>query len=435
MGLYHYNTMNREQIASIFIGLTDQSREILVKTLSPALISAIQAINKEAKPFVPPPHQILECFKICPFENTRVVLLGQDPYIKPGEAHGLSFSTLSRTTPPSLRKIYECMVATGCLGSTPTTNDLTPWAKQGVLLLNTALTTQLGISDAHAAYWTGYTDGIIHELNQRMDGLIFILLGAKAQAKRKLIDTKKHSILEWGHPSPLNSANRDKDSPNNFIRCDVFHRTNSLLESAGKQTISWALEGSNMIEEPTVVLTSEPIRHPTQTSYRLYTDGGAIANGKTNCQASWAYIIYAPDGTIYKYAAGRVAPSTHGESNNRGELSAIFLGVMEFARGGLDAPLVILSDSEYSLKCISVWYPEWVRKSKLDGKKNLDLIAGITQACVGLTVTYRHVSAHCDEPMRTHPSYPDWDANDIVDDACNVILGRPSHRAGRFVIV
>ncbi len=431
--------MNREQIASIFAELTDTSRNILVKTLSTPLITAIQAINKEALPFVPPANHILECFKVCPFESTRVVLLGQDPYIKPNEAHGLSFSTLATTTPPSLKKIYDCMVATGCLQGHPTTNDLTPWAKQGVLLLNTALTTQLGKSDAHATYWQAYTDGIISELNKQHDGLIFILLGTKAQAKRKLIDTKKHSILEWGHPSPLNPANRDKESPSNFIRCDVFHRTNSLLESAGKPTISWVLEGSHrepvLAVTPCPMPTSAPIIHPVSVSYRLYTDGGAIANGKTNCQASWAYIIYAPNGSVYKYAAGRVAPSEHGESNNRGELSAIFLGVMEFARGGFDAPLIILSDSEYSLKSVSLWYPEWVRKNKLADKKNLDLIAGITQACSKLSVNYRHVAAHRDEPMRTHPTYCDWDANDIVDDACNVILGRPSHRVGRFTIV
>lgn len=181
----------------------------------------------------PPKDKIFDAFRLCPFENVKVVLLGQDPYHEPGQAMGLSFSVpMGVKFPPSLRNIFkEVIEDTEC--APPFGGDLTHWAEQGVLLLNSTLTVQKGKAGAHAKKgWEQFTDEVIKMVSQHKNHCVFLLWGGFAQQKRDLIDASKHLILESPHPSPLSAYH-------GFFGNHHFTRTNAYLESKGKEPIIW----------------------------------------------------------------------------------------------------------------------------------------------------------------------------------------------------
>lgn len=185
-------------------------------------------------PIYPPKPLIFNALELTPPESIKVVILGQDPYHGPGQAHGLAFSINDncKKLPPSLKNIFKELEAD--LGqSSPSHGDLTEWAKQGVLLLNTVLTVEHKQAHSHKNKgWEQVTDDIISGLNQVPQTIIFLLWGAHAQAKEALIDQSKHTILKAPHPSPL-SAHRG------FFGCGHFSKTNQLLEANGHSPINW----------------------------------------------------------------------------------------------------------------------------------------------------------------------------------------------------
>jgi uracil-DNA glycosylase len=167
--------------------------------------------------------------------KVRVVILGQDPYHGPNQAHGLSFSVPEGVAiPPSLRNIYKEIVSD--LGGTiPTNGNLTKWANQGVLLLNSVLSVQAGQAASHKGKgWEQFTDKIIEILNCENEGLVFMLWGAYAQKKGQSIDRQKHLVLRAPHPSPL-SAHRG------FLGCKHFSQANSYFRSLGQADIDWQI--------------------------------------------------------------------------------------------------------------------------------------------------------------------------------------------------
>lgn len=181
----------------------------------------------------PPKSQIWTAFDFTPFQDVSVVILGQDPYHGPGQAHGLSFSVNEDVSiPPSLRNMFKELVEDiHC--EMPETGILTGWAKQGVLLLNTVLTVRKGEAHSHKNKgWEQFTDAVIRHLSNREKRIVFILWGKPAQAKKKLIDLNKHAVIESTHPSPL-SAYRG------FLGSRPYSKTNDLLKSWGQQPISW----------------------------------------------------------------------------------------------------------------------------------------------------------------------------------------------------
>ena len=180
------------------------------------------------------------------FKDTKILLLGQDPYHNDGQAHGLAFSVLPGIkTPPSLKNMYkELNVEYGCF--TPDNGHLMEWADQGVLLLNTSLTVRAHEANSHSKKgWEKFTDRIIEILNDREDPVVFILWGNNAKKKVKLINTDKHYVLEGIHPSPL-SANRG------FFGCDHFKKANEILKSIGKTEIDWQI--NNLKEDEQISL-------------------------------------------------------------------------------------------------------------------------------------------------------------------------------------
>ncbi|MDF2068042.1 uracil-DNA glycosylase [Bacillus sp. Cr_A10] len=170
-----------------------------------------------------------------PFNEVKVVILGQDPYHGPGQAHGMSFSVKPGVAiPPSLRNMFkELLEDIGC--PLPTSGYLESWAKQGVLLLNTVLTVRAGEANSHKGQgWEVLTDTIITKLSNREEPIIFVLWGKPAQLKKKLIDTRKHVILEAPHPSPL-SAHRG------FFGSKPYSKINAQLEAWGEKPIDFCL--------------------------------------------------------------------------------------------------------------------------------------------------------------------------------------------------
>ena len=183
----------------------------------------------------PPQQEIFTAFNLTPFNNVKVVVLGQDPYHGPNQAKGLAFSVNDGVAiPPSLRNIYKELVADiGC--PQPSGPDLSPWAKQGVLLLNTTLTVRGGAPMSHTKKgWETFTDRVLTLLNEKAEPVVFILWGKHAQSKVKLIDTDKHFIIESVHPSPL-SAHRG------FFGSKPFSRANEFLVSKRLKPIEWFL--------------------------------------------------------------------------------------------------------------------------------------------------------------------------------------------------
>lgn len=197
----------------------------------------------EGKVIYPSEDKIFEAFKKTPFDAVKVVILGQDPYH--GEvdgspqAHGLSFSVPAGIRPPpSLRNIFKELETdlTGTANHEPalrTSGDLTPWAHQGVLLLNACLTVRAGEAGSHQGEgWEHFTEAILKSLNERREGVAFVLWGRHAQAKASLIDESRHLILKSAHPSPLSAYN-------GFFGSRPFSQINAYLESQGKAPIAW----------------------------------------------------------------------------------------------------------------------------------------------------------------------------------------------------
>jgi uracil-DNA glycosylase len=182
----------------------------------------------------PPKNQVLAAFDACPFDQVRVVVIGQDPYHDVGQAHGLCFSVNEGIShPPSLKNIFKELKDD--LGiDVPESGNLEHWAKQGVLLLNATLTVRAHEAGSHQKKgWEQFTDAVIQHISENREGVVFLLWGGFAKKKGRKIDRKKHVVLEMGHPSPL-SANRGYWFGNKH-----FSKTNAYLNSSGSKVIKW----------------------------------------------------------------------------------------------------------------------------------------------------------------------------------------------------
>lgn len=186
------------------------------------------------KTIYPPQGDVFNAFRFTPFADIKVVILGQDPYHGPNQAHGLSFSVLPGITPPpSLVNIYK-ELQQDILGFTyPNHGYLASWAQQGVLLLNTVLTVEAGRAHSHAKIgWETFTDHVIDAINRHREGVVFLLWGAHAQKKGQIIDRERHHVLSSVHPSPL-SAHRG------FFGCRHFSQANQFILDQGHTPIDW----------------------------------------------------------------------------------------------------------------------------------------------------------------------------------------------------
>ncbi|MQL47726.1 uracil-DNA glycosylase [Photorhabdus khanii] len=206
----------------------------------PYFLDTLAYVAKErqaGKTIYPPQQDVFNAFRYTELADIKVVILGQDPYHGPNQAHGLSFSVQPGIpAPPSLVNMYKELVSDIPGFQSPNHGCLISWAKQGVLLLNTVLTVERGNAHSHANLgWETFTDKVIAAINEHRSGVVFLLWGSHAQKKGNFIDTNKHHVLKAPHPSPL-SAHRG------FFGCKHFSKANELLEKQGMVPINWTPE-------------------------------------------------------------------------------------------------------------------------------------------------------------------------------------------------
>ncbi len=212
-------------------------RVLLTEFASPYFLKLREFLinEKNTHTVFPPGNRIFAAFNHTPFENVRVVIIGQDPYHKRGQANGLSFSVSDGVSkPPSLVNIFKELKDD--LGiPIPQSGNLEPWADQGVLLLNATMTVREGLAGSHHGKgWEIFTDAVIKTISEQKKGVIFLLWGRFAHTKEELIDKDKHFILKAAHPSPL--------ARGAFFGCKHFSKTNKILEHQGILPIDWRIE-------------------------------------------------------------------------------------------------------------------------------------------------------------------------------------------------
>lgn len=222
------------------VKIEDSWKEVLQEEFKQPYFKEIASFLKEekaaGKTIYPPGPLIFNAFNTTPFDDVKVVILGQDPYHNPGQAHGLSFSVQDGVAaPPSLINIYkEIHEDTGA--PIPRTGNLEPWARQGVLLLNAALTVEAHKPMSHSKIgWHHFTNDVIRIISQKKEHVVFILWGGFAKSKQELIDKSKHLILTAAHPSPLSAHN-------GFFGCRHFSKANKWLEQQGMEPIDWSIK-------------------------------------------------------------------------------------------------------------------------------------------------------------------------------------------------
>lgn len=454
-------------------GLDESTKDVICRgpraELGVALhkLAAIPAATR-----TPADSDILRAFKACSVDATRIVLIGQDPYTGPGQAMGLSFSIRAGyPVPPSLRAIYSSLVHDGAIAAAPSHGDLSSWAAQGVLMWNMSLTTEIGKSNAHSHIWRDYTAAVMRALSAYHAGksrrLIFLLLGGDAKKCTAYIDDTHH-VLTWGHPSPLNRANKT-DNPLAFKYCTVFGECNRILTERGEAPIDWnvpevaafdvpvpvpfselrpevlicalaaaagypELNTPHMDVDTTCQLWDEPAP-PTTDSLWIFTDGGCSANGREGAKASYA--VYATTGAISARISGiveniAIAGKAYTTSNNRAELTAVLyaLAMLSLVDFGPYSKVIIVSDSKYSICCIDEWVTRWAatnQNGQHTSKQNLDLICAswclLAAARDKCPVTFQHTRGHRKEPADadSHEWFI-WSGNNIADKMCGVLL-------------
>lgn len=213
-------------------------KEVFATQKDASYMQTLQMLLKEERlkyNVYPPTEEVFNAFKLCPFDKVKVVFMGQDPYYWKNQAHGMAYSVRKGViVPPSLINIYQEM-KDDINFTPPNHGDLTEWAQQGVLLINAMLTVREGASSTHATLgWQNFTDACIKALSDHREGLIFVLWGNFARAKKHLIDESKHYILEAAHPSP-------RSAHKGFFGCKHFSQINKILEEEGNGFIDWNL--------------------------------------------------------------------------------------------------------------------------------------------------------------------------------------------------
>ena len=215
----------------------DWKHELRAALASPSFQTLERFVEEERRSATvfPSPEDLFSAFRLTPYADVRVLLLGQDPYHGPGQAHGLAFSVQPGVPPPpSLVNIFKELEAD--LGvPRPRDGSLIPWAEQGVLLLNAVLTVRQAQPNSHAGHgWEDFTDAVIRAVSAKEEPVVFLLWGKYAQKKKKLVDAKRHVVIEGAHPSPLSAHN-------GFFGSRPFSAVNQALESKGRPPVDWRL--------------------------------------------------------------------------------------------------------------------------------------------------------------------------------------------------
>lgn len=385
-----------EKISGIFTGL-ESWKDILEKAGASETYNKVCNISN----LVPPKQDIFNAFRYFDPKDLKVILLGQDPYYN-GDACGLAFATNNGNCPKSLTNIYNNLIKNElCSKNVKRNGNLKCWAAQGVLLLNTALTTIEGKAKEHTAIWDGFTRNLMKQLNDFKQNLFIMLWGGDAKSYAKYFDDKRHIILKWSHPSPM----ADKNLPEHlkFKNCDHF----KLIKN-----IKWNPEQKIMV----------------------WTDGACSGNGKETAIASFACMLIG--GYLERTAiSGKVKPEkyflsndsiisdskmTEVPTNNRGELLGIIYALFAIEKSCISGEIEIFCDSQYCINTVEEYYPNRLKKGTEGELANLDLLKICGQLLGKIRsnseVKFTHVNSHQSIPEnsddRTKCIYG---GNDVVD--------------------
>lgn len=356
--------------------LSDDWKKILITDDLKNIINSLTRVT-------PGYDKIFEFARLTKLSNVKVVILGQDPYPKAGDAHGLSFSCLTGI-PGSLKNIYKCLYRHKLINVMPDTGNLDYWASQGVLLLNTALTTETGTSNKHAKIWKDYTTKLIEKIAS-LRPLIFMLWGNHAMSYEDLICEKNPQsiIYKWSHPSPLQT----KQSFTDFCG---FLDTNKVLIKLGHEPIDWNTEPPKT--EIEIAFDAGP---KTQVAF---TDGSCMPNNASAASrggyASTFVLGTMKDVILY----GNIECDKFNASNQRAEGTAILRTLMYLKEHTEWEEVIIVTDSEFWINMIEKYMPSWSME-KFKEKKNSDLTLELWNLynellSEGKTVQFRHVKSH-----------------------------------------
>lgn len=376
---------------------------------------SLQEIFEKLKgPITPPSNKIFEFARLTDLNKIKVVIIGQDPYPRAGDAHGLSFSCLTGI-PSSLKNIYKCLLKHKLIDAIPSHGNLEYWAKQGVLLLNRALTTVVGQPNAHAEIWGPYTTGLIQRLAANRP-LIFMLWGNNARAlnSEEIVGTKSF-VYEWTHPSPLAQTKQS------FMDCNHFIEANKRLIRLGKEPIDWNVDPPG--NEVEIAFGAKP------STQIVFTDGSCEPN-RICPEAIGAYAASFALGSLKDTVLyGNIPNRPNYASNQRAEGYAI-LKLFKFLADHINEweDVIIVSDSDFWIKMHETYMPNWYRKGGFEAfaeKKNPDLTVQLYKAYYELTeenqksVGFRHVKSHDKLGWSKFPEdsyeYFCWLNNDYVD--------------------
>ena len=379
-----------EEIKSEIINL--KSDELISNSLENISEFTQDLLMRAGIPAVKLTKNTFNAFRLCAIELTKVVILSAE-HVQ-DDSDGLLFG--GKTTVNS-KGIINCLKFHELIDGIPVDNNFKLWADQGVLLLNCNLSNE--------PIWDSFCSNIVGYISECNTSIVFVLLGGTALSKRKYI--KADVIITGIHTSPLEPMNKT-DNPKNFKYCDIFLKVNDEFISQGVDTINWSL--GPVLKSPLHNMSKLPlpIEVPKFTLW-VFTDGAAKKNGKIDCVASWAYVV--TDGNHFFENAGLVQnicvdSEVYTTSNNRGELTAILMALRFIKDNHMFfeySNIVIVSDSKYSINCISEWGVKWMTTNAQD-KKNMDLITEcinivkIFNKCIHL-LTFKHTRSHQKTPM------------------------------------
>ncbi len=399
--------MSKLSVSDLFKGVSKEWTKVFIsKKLLPHLSKVLNMLNKEdISKITPSPKEIFNFARVTPYDQIKIVILGQDPYPCKGDAHGLAFSSNAKTVPASLRNIYKCLVQQKLISEIPKTSDLTYWAKQGVLLLNTSLTTLIGKTKSHMNIWKGFIDELIKHMSNDMtcgkgEALIFMLWGNIAQKKKCLIDDDC-IVYNWRHPSPMAQASAPDEEK--FVNCDHFSKANfTLPNDMDLKAIDW-----NVVPHHTI-----------------YTDGACSNNGK-GIFSSAGFSVYFADGPLsdqihyQKIKPVILKGKMKYGTNIRGEGFAILHGLEQAVKCGFPFSTEIITDSEFWIQMIEEKMPRWEgEKRDFKSMANSDITTALHQLVQNIqsskntSVKFTFIAAHGKDP-NSNPIHVE--GNDIAD--------------------
>lgn len=431
-------TMQKEDLGAIFKNINGEWLKVIKSNdLKPLLVNALTSIKSTSTDVICPKYnEILECFRYRGPQDTKVVIMGQDPYYGPGEAHGLAFSVKNGNMPPSLRNI-KTAIYNSC-NQRLESGNLSHWAEQGVLLLNARLTTELGTPCAvNHKHWESFTNKLIEWIDVNIPGVIFVLWGNFAKNKSKFINNG--IVMTYTHPSPL--ADKTLRPQYKFANCKHFKEINDILTARGCDAIKWGerstsgidggIDGGIIDDAANSTDASNTANNPSQCSKLLkdcvdnvvFVDGACHGNGKTTAKASYGFCF--KRGPLEGYSEAKQLPSAPIPTNNRGELLAIINALKHIENNvkavGNTTRIRIVSDSRYCIGIFSEWLDNWVKKGTVEDMKNPDLLNELLSIkksliALGFEFTIQYYPSHTPEPNnKDSEDYFLWYGNFMAD--------------------